>query len=94
MGRLVEEEVKPPPPDAADILSETGFQSQHLLFIFVALAARLPHMLQTSPPTPQKSYPRFQKSTTIFEFLSHPLCHSAGGRGVTDIFFIEILLIK
>ena len=29
-----------------------------------------------------------------FSFLSHPLCHSAGGRGVTNIIFIGILIIK
>ena len=37
--------------------------------------ACLQSRLQTSPTTPQKSYLKFQKSTTIFEFLSHPLLY-------------------
>ena len=50
--------------------------------------------LQTSPPTPQKSYMKFQNFTTFFEFLYHPLCHSEVGRGDHRLFFIGILIIK
>ena len=49
--------------------------------------ACLQSCLQTSPTTPQKSDLKFQNSTTIFEFLSHPLCHSAGGGGSLTFLF-------
>ena len=44
--------------------------------------------LQTSPPTPQKSYLKFRNPRTTFENapLSAQKCHSAEGRGVPDFF--------
>ena len=47
------------------------------------------HLL-TSPPTSQKSYPKFRNPRTTFQNtpLSAQICHSAGGRGGPQIFFV------
>ena len=44
-------------------------------FLCMCLQSRL----QTSIPIPHKACKKFQKSMKIFEFLSHPLCHSKVG---------------
>ena len=49
--------------------------------------ACLQSCLQTSPTTSQKSYLKFQKSTTIFAFCpTHYVIVQGGWRGVTNIF--------
>jgi hypothetical protein len=43
--------------------------------------------LQTSPPTPHKSYPKLRNPRTTFEEEKNFSAHSKGGRGVPDYFF-------
>ena len=49
--------------------------------------------LQTSPPTPQKSYPKFRNPRTTFENTPlTPHIYDSGGGGPRIIFLVGILL--